>query len=212
MSLIESMRSIRNLCQFQLISRRKLLISILVAYLIVYSFFKEISFDYIYSSPFSTPTINKVGTRITPMCSIQNDNVKLLFAQTGGIRDVTILFWTKYYGAEGFLDDGTERFDFVKNEYAQGMFDKCQHPANRCRLTNNRSLLQQSQAIIFYARHLGVDLKWPLFRSPEQRWIFFNLESPLYTHHQQQLRNLPPHLRFNWTFTYRWFNIYIYLY
>lgn len=117
-------------------------------------------------------------------------------------REILIVFWTKYYGAEGFVDDGTERFDFVHHE-AEGMFDNCQPPANRCRLTNNQSLVEQSEAIIFYARDL-VDLKWPEFRSPEQRWIWFNLESPLYTHNKQQLQNLPRDLRFNWTLSYRY--------
>ena len=41
--------------------------------------------------------------------------------------------------------------DFTLNEAtnAEEMFNRCRPPANRCRLTTNRSLIQQSEAVIF---------------------------------------------------------------
>lgn len=116
-------------------------------------------------------------------------------------RDVLILFSTKYFDNVGFVDDGSERFDFVGTN-AKGMFEKCPPPANRCRLINNRSLVQQSEAVIFHARDLET-IKWPEFRSPEQRWIFWNLEPPHHTRNEQLLKHLPPRFHFNWTLTYR---------
>jgi hypothetical protein len=81
--------------------------------------------------------------------------------------------------------------------------NKCPPPINRCRLTNNRSLIHQSEAIIFHIRDLE-GISWPEYRSPEQRWVFWNLESPIHTFNEKQLKNLPPHLHFNWTLTYRY--------
>ena len=118
-------------------------------------------------------------------------------------RDITIIFWTKYHGSDKFITDYSEDFTFNKETNAEGMFDRCPPPANRCRLTTNRSLIQQSEAVIFHIRDLE-GISWPKFRSPEQRWIFWNLESPMHTFNPQQLKNLPPHLHFNWTLTYRY--------
>lgn len=120
---------------------------------------------------------------------------------TFGKRKILILFWTKYYGNNGFIDDGTEKFEFV-NGYTDQMFKECAPLANACKLTNLRSFIQNAEAIVFHIRDMS-QMKWPVFRSPEQRWIFFNLESPLYTYHEEQLRQLPPHLAFNWTISYR---------
>lgn len=130
---------------------------------------------------------------------MQPINFNLKIQRTG--REVTILFWTKYYNNENFFDDGLETFNFIHNK-PNGMFEHCPPPANRCRLTNNRSMVNQSEAIIFHVRDLE-GLKWPEFRSPEQRWIFFNQESPNFTFQEKLLKNLSKNLRFNWTQTYR---------
>ena len=120
-------------------------------------------------------------------------------------RDVLILFWTKYFESETTVGGGSESFTFIQT-MAEGMFEKCPQPANRCRLTNNRSLIEQSEAVIFHIRDLNGN-QWPKFRSPEQRWIFFNMESPHHTRNEQLLKSLPSHLHFNWTLTYRYARI-----
>jgi len=105
------------------------------------------------------------------------------------------------FAKDSIVHDGTETFYFV-NGYVDELFKMCPLPANRCRLTNNKSLIEQSEAVIFHAQDLA-DIEWPEYRSPEQRWIFFNIEPPMLTNQNDELKNLPPNLHFNWTFTYR---------
>jgi len=119
-------------------------------------------------------------------------------------REVLILLWTKMFGMGNIVHDGTETYYFVDG-YVDKLFERCLSPANRCRLTNNQSLIEQSEAVIFNSRDL-MGIEWPQFRSPEQRWIFLNIESPQNTD-KQPFVNLPPHLRYNWTFTYRYITI-----
>ena len=126
----------------------------------------------------------------------------LLDESTFKKRKGLIVFWTKYYGNDAFIDDGTEKFEFVNN-FTNQMFKKCQPLANSCKLTNEKSLIHNAEGVIFHIRDIS-QIKWPTFRSPEQRWIFFNLESPLYTYHEEQLSLLPRHLSFNWTISYRY--------
>lgn len=117
------------------------------------------------------------------------------------MQPVLILLWTKYFQNEGFIDDGTERYDFIESN-APAVFTSCSNTlADRCRLTNNRSQVEQSDAVIF---HLFDWYDSPSFRTVNQRWIFYNLEPPPHTSQEEQLlKNLPAHLFFNWTMTYR---------
>ena len=131
--------------------------------------------------------------------------------------EILVLFWTSYYHSIDYVGFESERYWFSKkapdnritdNVY-DGPFHRCENPvARRCVLTNNRSLLQQSAAVIFHIRdlHLSIDMPW--YRSPQQRWVFYLHESPIYTRqnfnqHLDNLPNLPDQLRFNWTMTYR---------
>lgn len=102
-----------------------------------------------------------------------------------------VLFWTKYFESDSFVQGNTH-----------GMFKYCTAPANRCRLTNNRSLIEQSAAVVYHIRDFSVD-DLPKFRSPKQRWVFFLMESPKYTHKDEMLKNLTEKNYFNWTMTYR---------
>ena len=119
---------------------------------------------------------------------------------------MTILLWTKLFSKDDVVHDGTETFYFDANHNAEGMFERCPPPTNRCRVTNNRSLIEQSEAVIIHAQDM-TDINWPEFRSPHQRWIFFNVETPLRTNSKEILKNLRHHLHFNWTFTYRYNNL-----
>ena len=87
--------------------------------------------------------------------------------------------------------------------YNNAIFEMCPASANRCRLTNNRSLIEQSDAIIFHIRDLNVASDMPTFRSAQQRWVFYIVESPPHTFQEETLKYLPQHYWFNWTFTYR---------
>ena len=112
---------------------------------------------------------------------------------------VNVLFWTKYYDSDHFV-----------RGHEKGLFQDCPSLADRCRLTNDRSLIEESAAVIFHMRDFNVaDL--PKFRSPEQRWVFFLMESPPHTHREEILKNLPPKYQFNWTMTYRFERVFYFL-
>ena len=105
-------------------------------------------------------------------------------------REPLILFWTKIYGAVRTPANLPFRFD------------SCRPPGNRCRMTTDRSLVKESDVVLFYIWDINFN-DMPTFRSLEQRWGFFNMESPQLTSGEEHFRNLPPHFRFNWTLTYR---------
>ena len=136
---------------------------------------------------------------------------------------IVVLFWTSYYQDVDFVGFDAEKYWFWKkapgnritdNVY-DGPFNRCENPiARRCLLTNNRSFLQQSSAVVFHTRDLNLSNDMPWFRSPQQRWIFYFHESPVWRPHNeifketfnqilQSLPNLPERYRFNWTMTYR---------
>ena len=82
-------------------------------------------------------------------------------------RKVLILLWTKLFTFANVINDGTETFYFDSNNNVDGLFARCPPPKNRCRLTNNQSLIEQSEAVIFHAQDIR-DIKWPGFRSPHK--------------------------------------------
>ena len=102
-------------------------------------------------------------------------------------REPLIFVWTKIFG----------------KEQTPVSFEVCPEPFNRCRMTSNRSLIKESDAVIFHARDINLKSDMPTFRSPEQRWGFYNMESPIHTGQEEEFRNLSPKFRFNMTLTYR---------
>ncbi|CAG2168935.1 unnamed protein product [Oppiella nova] len=70
---------------------------------------------------------------------------------------------------------------------------------NKCIFVTNKLLVDQSDAIVFSARHLPT-YKPPNFRSKQQKWIFFSSDSPQYDT-QEELNSMS--LAFNWSWTYR---------
>lgn len=91
-----------------------------------------------------------------------------------------ILFWTPFFYQPQSLD----------------WLKYC--PDLNCYLTNDRSYLSQSSAVIFHMR----DFSWfdiPDKRKRQQRYVFQLYESPLYT--WKNLYKMPGF--FNWTMTYR---------
>jgi hypothetical protein len=116
-------------------------------------------------------------------------------------EEIVILFWTKYFEKSAIVDDGTQKI------ILNGSVDDDRKPflqcKNRCRLTNNRSLLPNSSAVIFHIPDLDLQSDMPQFRSPQQRWIFYILESPVNSRKKNELFTIPEQFDFNWTMTYR---------
>ncbi|XP_050052502.2 alpha-(1,3)-fucosyltransferase C-like [Dermacentor andersoni] len=99
-----------------------------------------------------------------------------------------IMMWTKFFSDwYGTLDD--ERIGEV-------LLENC--PA-KCLVTNDRRLIEYSDAVIFHVRDLKMaDL--PPKRFSWQKWVFFLMESPPHTGFRDFHLT---HGMFNWTMTYR---------
>lgn len=96
-----------------------------------------------------------------------------------------ILIWSPLFENMNFLQIGKDSF---KN---------CLE--TNCEITSDRTRLFESDAVLFHMRTLCM-LDIPRNRTPNQKWIFFTLESPPYSHFQgfNFMDNM-----FNWTMTYR---------
>ncbi|GAU96293.1 hypothetical protein RvY_07757 [Ramazzottius varieornatus] len=105
---------------------------------------------------------------------------------------ILILFWTEYF-SQPFTSTSEHRM------VAQQALDNC--PVKNCLLTNRRDLVNRSAAVIFHIRELAdqPDKSVPSFRSPNQYYVFYLLESPPHTN--MMLDEYDGF--FNLTFTYR---------
>ena len=102
------------------------------------------------------------------------------------LRRKRILFWTKYFGVDNFHVG-----------FGQKPFLNC--PVSNCETTKRKNLLSTSDAVIFHPMDLWTK-DVPRSRPPDQRWIFFLLESP----QAWGLKIKKPLAdQFNWTMTYR---------
>lgn len=94
-----------------------------------------------------------------------------------------VLLWTKFFS----------QTQWVKDDH----FKYC--PESRCIVTEDKSLLLYSDAVLFHERDIGGRDQMPRVRTSEQRWIWLtqetamNLEAPLSDYNGI----------FNWTMTYR---------
>lgn len=103
----------------------------------------------------------------------------------------TILYWNDFFGIEDFT------FGF-----GRGPFIQAQCPISTCQVTNDRSQFNGSQVVVFSAQNLNFsDL--PPHRFPHQRFVFFEMESPVNTDPQSMLNPRTRFSFFNWTMTYR---------
>ncbi|CAH1788846.1 unnamed protein product [Owenia fusiformis] len=101
-------------------------------------------------------------------------------------RKKTILLYNSFWEMKGWqFGVGSEPFKKKKCHYDQ------------CRVTHNRSLLESSDAVLFHITQLGQDK--PKIRFPHQRWVFFQMESPVLNANEYKNWNG----LFNWTMTYR---------
>lgn len=85
----------------------------------------------------------------------------------------------------------------------QGEWELVRHqcPVQSCIFTADVSLLDQSDVVVMYIDTMS---NFPTNRRPDQRFVFFNLESPSNTNYEKINH---PYVRFgyfNWTMTYRW--------
>ncbi|GBO04944.1 Alpha-(1,3)-fucosyltransferase C [Araneus ventricosus] len=98
-----------------------------------------------------------------------------------------VLLWSPLFSGPEFLQIGNRSFD---------------HPScaeKRCEVTFERSRLMESDAVLFHLRTLSMtDI--PSSRTAHQKWVFFSLEAPPYSHFHGLafMRDM-----FNWTMTYR---------
>ncbi|GAU90800.1 hypothetical protein RvY_03166-2 [Ramazzottius varieornatus] len=124
------------------------------------------------------------------LCAVHLLPDDLMFESKSLPRQPLILYWTKFY------DNDFNRRQHLYQEAVRGLRN-C--PLNNCVITGNRSLLNQSSAVIFHVR----DMRWdilPAYRDPQQYYVFHLLESPPHT--VTSLASLAPGF-FNLTFTYR---------
>jgi alpha-1,3-fucosyltransferase len=99
-----------------------------------------------------------------------------------------ILYWNNYFNHSG-----------MGFGIGQEPFQKAGCKVSNCIATSDRDLLKQSDAVIIHAGDYSEN-DLPTYRSPHQRFVFFNLET------LPGMRHLPCFSRrhfYNWTMTYR---------
>lgn len=102
------------------------------------------------------------------------------------ITNKTILRWTQYYGKPWVVPSGAT------------IFQDLDCAESRCILTDNRTLINESDAILIHMRDIQTPNQLPKYRQSHQRWVFYLLESPYHTDINLTLFNGI----FNWTSTY----------
>ncbi|XP_070605723.1 4-galactosyl-N-acetylglucosaminide 3-alpha-L-fucosyltransferase 9-like [Erythrolamprus reginae] len=95
---------------------------------------------------------------------------------------VTVLVWWAPFG-RGYVSGGCGQFNI-----------------SACRVSTDRSLQHEAQAVLIHHRDLqqhGLG-ELPRQRPPDQRWVWMNMESPTHTTGLQNMGGL-----FNWTLSYK---------
>lgn len=99
----------------------------------------------------------------------------------------TILYWNSFFDSNNYFGSGTKPFEHCE--------------VSDCYVTSNKLLQSQDEfdAIIFHAAEYSI---WrhgkPNKRSFNQRYIFFNLETPI----SRQIDKYASYYFYNWTMTY----------
>ncbi len=97
-----------------------------------------------------------------------------------------ILRWTKFYGRSWGVPQGRHIFEDL------GCSEQ------RCSITDDKAAANAAHAILVHIRDISDPSQLPRRRSRQQRWIFYNLESPHHTETNLTKFNGV----FNWTSTY----------
>eukprot|EP00092_Neocalanus_flemingeri_P045591 GFUD01051004.1.p1 GENE.GFUD01051004.1~~GFUD01051004.1.p1 ORF type:complete len:409 (-),score=78.35 GFUD01051004.1:23-1249(-) len=120
----------------------------------------------------------------------------------------TILFWTSFYGDTSWK--GVFQQLLGKDLGGPDSFMMMECPETRCRLTSNRSLLDNVSmydAIVFNQRNLDLaDLPPSDSRLPHQTYVHFSYESPAWDQTDKTAANMMNGL-FNLSFSYRMDNV-----
>lgn len=106
----------------------------------------------------------------------------------GTHRPPRILMWTSFYGSwYGSLN---------KEKTGEDVTRGC---STKCFVTNDRNLLETSDAIVFHVRDMDMN-DLPPRRSESQKWVFWSMEPPPYSVFAgfSYMRDM-----FNWTMSYR---------
>lgn len=98
-----------------------------------------------------------------------------------------ILLWTPFYNNKWNIPEGLS------------IFQQLQCRTQQCYITDNRSTLDSSDAVIVHGRDVTNPTQLPRYRLGHQRWIFYLLESP---HHIGKINLDKFNGLFNWTSTY----------
>eukprot|EP01114_Cavostelium_apophysatum_P018861 TRINITY_DN5928_c0_g1_i1.p1 TRINITY_DN5928_c0_g1~~TRINITY_DN5928_c0_g1_i1.p1 ORF type:complete len:416 (-),score=81.65 TRINITY_DN5928_c0_g1_i1:15-1262(-) len=88
--------------------------------------------------------------------------------------------------------------------YVDGWVDRLVYFGNcpiykECDVTQDQKRLNESDAVVIYTPHFWDSSIKPPYRSPDQVWIMFSIESPYITHYTVPFKDM----NFNWTMTYR---------
>ncbi|KAK6179569.1 hypothetical protein SNE40_011896 [Patella caerulea] len=120
--------------------------------------------------------------------NIKNNPTKIFPERTVSQRDIKrILFWTKSYGS----------ITWETNSISDA-FKGC--AVSKCIFTADKSLVSESDALLFHPPDIISTFSLPSVRSPEQIYIYASLEPPP-NHYLVNLRKYSNY--FNWTFGYR---------
>ena len=115
------------------------------------------------------------------------DSCSLMDDTYSSNKTKTILFWTTFYGA------------YVWSKIKMDLHDVC--PASDCRLTTDRRMLNESDAVIFHFWNDKLD-RIPTCRRPDQLYVYLNFESALRSRNFFPWKKIPRDF-FNLTGTYR---------
>ena len=102
------------------------------------------------------------------------------------IKPKVILRWTKFYGKDWGVPQGSH------------IFKELQCPHQKCVVTDEKSEIKEADAVLVHMRDIHDPSQLPHYRAPHQRWIMHTLESPY--HSEVNLTKFNG--LFNWTSTY----------
>ncbi|CAH1775873.1 unnamed protein product [Owenia fusiformis] len=138
----------------------------------------------ILTSKFNITHLNSKSAMVTTSPALVNKTPRKRKSEQ---RTKLILFWTTVYNSSDVHLD--------KNVFAM-----C--PEVKCQLTEDRSLFEESAAVMVHTKDIGqFHLPLPPYKPPHHIWVFYNNEAPYYAG-----REVPASFYnglFNWTLTYR---------
>ena len=114
------------------------------------------------------PAEDNYSTRAPSVKPSNGDTANSADDKKGTMPARTILLWTPWFKWKSWFFQCFGADCFTSK--------KC--PVANCHVTNNRRRLNVSALVLFHARDL---MTLPSFHRPEQRWLYFSLESPVNT-------------------------------